>query len=194
MNRNIPTRRHSVCIVVIPIQRRHKVIPYTPFIKKSHLFISTKNVIYENSMPHITFSTIVSPNHHCKTYQTIVMIFLFLYFQISLLPQNFSLHFNPTMSEDTGEYICLVNDRHSPEEIIDLLVQGEYQTYIYIQNIFSTCNHIILTITARCWQASTNLRVTQQYAKYYLSISIVMKLGRDDPFVSLFPLCLHLFY
>lgn len=45
--------------------------------------------------------------------------------QISLVPQNFSLHFNQTRSEDTGEYNCIVNDRHSPEEIIDLLVQGK---------------------------------------------------------------------
>lgn len=29
------------------------------------------------------------------------------------------------MSTDTAEYYCLVNDRHSPEAIIDLLVQGK---------------------------------------------------------------------
>lgn len=43
-----------------------------------------------------------------------------------MLPQNFSLHFQPLTAEDTGEYSCLVNDRHSPEQIIDLLVQGKY--------------------------------------------------------------------
>lgn len=57
--------------------------------------------------------------------------FFFVALQITLLPQNFSLHFNRTRSEDTGEYNCIVNDRHSPEEIIDLLVQGKY-IYIYI--------------------------------------------------------------
>lgn len=44
---------------------------------------------------------------------------------MTLLPDNFSLHFHPTLSTDTAEYYCLVNDRHSPEAIIDLLVQGK---------------------------------------------------------------------
>lgn len=44
--------------------------------------------------------------------------------QIMLMPRNYSLHFQPLVYEDTGEYICLVNDRHSPEQLIDLVVQG----------------------------------------------------------------------
>lgn len=32
------------------------------------------------------------------------------------------------MSTDTGEYSCIINDRHSPESIIDLLIQGKYAT------------------------------------------------------------------
>lgn len=71
------------------------------------------------------------------------MIYIFILFclfsvllQITLLPENFSLHFHPTVSGDTAEYICLVNDRHSPEKIIDLLVQGEYDNEMYIDNVF----------------------------------------------------------
>ncbi|CAD7089966.1 unnamed protein product [Hermetia illucens] len=44
-------------------------------------------------------------------------------FQLQLLPENFSLQFSPAIASDTAEYICLVNDRHIPEAIIDLLVQ-----------------------------------------------------------------------
>ncbi|XP_055315021.1 tyrosine-protein phosphatase 99A isoform X1 [Sitodiplosis mosellana] len=43
--------------------------------------------------------------------------------RMTLSPQDFSLQFHPALSTDTAEYICLVNDRHSPEAIIDLLVQ-----------------------------------------------------------------------
>ncbi|XP_037919169.1 tyrosine-protein phosphatase 99A isoform X3 [Hermetia illucens] len=43
--------------------------------------------------------------------------------RLQLLPENFSLQFSPAIASDTAEYICLVNDRHIPEAIIDLLVQ-----------------------------------------------------------------------
>ncbi|XP_055614290.1 neuronal cell adhesion molecule-like [Uranotaenia lowii] len=43
--------------------------------------------------------------------------------RMTLLPDNFSLHISQTTSADTAEYSCLVNDRHSPEAIVDLLVQ-----------------------------------------------------------------------
>ncbi|XP_055616400.1 protein sidekick-2-like [Toxorhynchites rutilus septentrionalis] len=43
--------------------------------------------------------------------------------RITLLPDNFSLHIKPTVASDTAEYSCLVNDRHSPEAIVDLIVQ-----------------------------------------------------------------------
>ncbi|KAG5670578.1 hypothetical protein PVAND_000830 [Polypedilum vanderplanki] len=43
--------------------------------------------------------------------------------RISLLVDNYSLYFNKTLSTDTGEYSCIINDRHSPESIIDLLIQ-----------------------------------------------------------------------
>lgn len=45
--------------------------------------------------------------------------------QISLLADNYSLYFNKTKSSDTGVYSCIINDRHSPESIIDLLIQGK---------------------------------------------------------------------
>lgn len=53
---------------------------------------------------------------------------------MTLSPENFSLLFHPALASDTAEYICLVNDRHSPEAIIDLLVQGK----LYLANIFRT--------------------------------------------------------
>lgn len=51
---------------------------------------------------------------------------------MTLSPQDFSLQFHPALSTDTAEYICLVNDRHSPEAIIDLLVQGKQFIISYI--------------------------------------------------------------
>jgi hypothetical protein len=50
--------------------------------------------------------------------------------QIRLLVDNYSLYFNKTMSTDTGEYSCIINDRHSPESIIDLLIQGKWRRYV----------------------------------------------------------------
>ncbi|KAH8338567.1 hypothetical protein KR059_009949 [Drosophila kikkawai] len=43
--------------------------------------------------------------------------------RIQLLSDNFGLQFTPSLASDTSEYICLVNDRHIPEAIVDLLVQ-----------------------------------------------------------------------
>lgn len=43
------------------------------------------------------------------------------FFQRSLNPKNFSLHFNPVKLIDSGEYICTINDK--PSEPVDLLVQ-----------------------------------------------------------------------
>ncbi|XP_038105916.1 tyrosine-protein phosphatase 99A isoform X1 [Culex quinquefasciatus] len=43
--------------------------------------------------------------------------------RITLLPDNFSLHFNPAFASDSAEYSCLVNDRHSPEALVELIVQ-----------------------------------------------------------------------
>ncbi|XP_054729821.1 protein sidekick-2-like [Anastrepha obliqua] len=43
--------------------------------------------------------------------------------RIQLLSDNFGLQFNPAKATDTAEYFCLVNDRHIPEAIVDLLVQ-----------------------------------------------------------------------
>jgi hypothetical protein len=48
-----------------------------------------------------------------------------LSFQANLLADNYSLYFNKTQSSDTAEYSCIINDRHSPESIIDLLIHGE---------------------------------------------------------------------
>lgn len=42
------------------------------------------------------------------------------------MTDNYSLYFNKTVSTDTGEYSCIINDRHSPESIIDLLIQGKH--------------------------------------------------------------------
>lgn len=54
----------------------------------------------------------------------LLLLFLLFTQQISLLADNYSLYFNKTVSTDTGEYSCIINDRHSPESIIDLLIQG----------------------------------------------------------------------
>jgi hypothetical protein len=48
--------------------------------------------------------------------------------QISVHSDSYSLYFNKTKYSDTGEYSCIVNDRHSPESIIDLLIQGKFLT------------------------------------------------------------------
>ena len=31
--------------------------------------------------------------------------------------------FNPVLATDTAEYVCLINEQHSPESIIELIVQ-----------------------------------------------------------------------
>lgn len=44
--------------------------------------------------------------------------------RISLHPDSYALQIHPVLAEDTGEYICLVNNRPTPEEIVKLVVQG----------------------------------------------------------------------
>uniref|UniRef100_A0AAG5CUJ2 Ig-like domain-containing protein n=1 Tax=Anopheles atroparvus TaxID=41427 RepID=A0AAG5CUJ2_ANOAO len=41
--------------------------------------------------------------------------------RLTLIADNFSLQLSPSISSDTAEYSCLLNDRHSPEAIVDLL-------------------------------------------------------------------------
>lgn len=54
---------------------------------------------------------------HCAAFYTLP--------QIVLLEDNFGLYFDPLSAKDSSEYTCLVNDRYSPEAIIDLVVQGK---------------------------------------------------------------------
>lgn len=54
------------------------------------------------------------------------------YLQVNLLPDNYSLHFTKVQSSDSGEYSCIINDRHSPESIVDLLIQGALYSLLYM--------------------------------------------------------------
>lgn len=70
--------------------------------------------------------------------------------QISLLADNYSLFFNKALSSDTGEYSCIINDRHSPESIIDLLIQGKYATdmkdfirFCWMPNYLFVLSHLL---------------------------------------------------
>lgn len=46
----------------------------------------------------------------------------YYFFQRSLNPKNFSLHFNPVNLTDSGEYVCIVNDKPATGSI-NLVVQ-----------------------------------------------------------------------
>lgn len=63
----------------------------------------------------------------------VIILFSHIHLQIQLLPENFSLLISPTVASDTAEYYCLVNDRHSAEAIVDLLVQGKFISCFGIQ-------------------------------------------------------------
>ncbi len=39
----------------------------------------------------------------------------------------FTLSLSPAVAEDTGEYLCLVNNRKRPNSVIRLLVQGKFE-------------------------------------------------------------------
>ncbi|CAB3361379.1 Hypothetical predicted protein [Cloeon dipterum] len=43
--------------------------------------------------------------------------------RISLNQETFSLNLQPVLSQDSGEYVCLVNNRPTPEAIVKLVVQ-----------------------------------------------------------------------
>lgn len=75
----------------------------------------------------------------CLIFNRMNILFYFM-LQLTLSSQDFSLQFHPALSTDTAEYYCLVNDRHSPEAIIDLLVQGKI-----LKNIWSIENHSMWT-------------------------------------------------
>lgn len=79
--------------------------------------------------------------------------------QMTLLPDNFSLHFHPTLSTDTAEYICLVNDRHSPEAIIDLLVHGKRIFVIFLVEMLSEICLLLLEHSSEPGIALNAIRV-----------------------------------
>lgn len=82
-------------------------------------------VKFVNGMPMVQSQRVSNDNGGCSTTPLANLFSLFFCHQISLLVDNYSLHFNKTLSTDTGEYSCIINDRHSPESIIDLLIQGK---------------------------------------------------------------------
>ncbi|KOC64961.1 hypothetical protein WH47_04550 [Habropoda laboriosa] len=45
--------------------------------------------------------------------------------RVSLSLKNYSLQFHPVTAQDTGEYVCLVNSRSTPEAVVKLIVHGE---------------------------------------------------------------------
>lgn len=110
---------HSICIVVV-YTPRHKVIPqYTPFIKKSHLFISTKSVLYDNSMPQPSaHHRITKPQHH-KTYQPLSWFFFFSIFRY---------HFYRKILA----YILIPQCQKIPESIYVLSMTGTVQRKLLI--------------------------------------------------------------
>lgn len=46
--------------------------------------------------------------------------------RISLLKPFFELFFHPASAEDSGDYVCLVNNRPRPYAVIRLVVEGKY--------------------------------------------------------------------
>ena len=49
--------------------------------------------------------------------------------RVILDPDSYALHFRPVVAGDSGEYLCLVNNRPLPEAIIKLTVQGSNDSY-----------------------------------------------------------------
>ncbi|KAG8225877.1 hypothetical protein J437_LFUL006037 [Ladona fulva] len=45
--------------------------------------------------------------------------------RMTLVPENFAIHFQPVSAEDSGDYYCLVNNRPKPEAVLRLVVQGK---------------------------------------------------------------------
>lgn len=89
---------------------------------------------------------------------------------MTLSPQDFSLQFHPALSTDTAEYICLVNDRHSPEAIIDLLVQGKLRNFKWKCPQFLKQIHKI----SRCESASiVRFNYNQCFAYDCMSLSVI---------------------
>lgn len=65
----------------------------------------------------------VDPKKYCPNYLFTHPYRPFYYFfQRSLNPKNFSLHFNPVKLIDSGEYACIVNDKQA-SGFINLAVQ-----------------------------------------------------------------------
>lgn len=85
--------------------------------------------------------------------------------QMTLSPQDFSLQFHPALSTDTAEYICLVNDRHSPEAIIDLLVQGKRPYSIYF--IWKWQSNVQIKYLTRTMGASLWVLYTHFFFGYF---------------------------
>lgn len=48
--------------------------------------------------------------------------------------ETYSLHFNPLKASDTGKYTCIINEKSSPDSVVDVLVQGKFDFWIQISN------------------------------------------------------------
>ena len=48
--------------------------------------------------------------------------------------KNYGLKFGPVSAEDSGTYLCLINNRREPDALLELAVEGE-------KTIFENSNH-----------------------------------------------------
>ena len=50
--------------------------------------------------------------------------------------KNYGLKFGPVSAEDSGTYLCLINNRREPDALLELTVEGEYILKNEIKNIY----------------------------------------------------------
>ena len=58
--------------------------------------------------------------------------------RIRLEPEMFALEFDPITASDKGQYICLINNRPTPDAVIKLMVLGKF---LLLVPIYSICLH-----------------------------------------------------
>lgn len=55
--------------------------------------------------------------------------------RMSLVPESYALNFHPTKGVDSGEYICLANNRLRADGLVRLIVQGKNIHLIQVKNV-----------------------------------------------------------
>ena len=61
--------------------------------------------------------------------------------------KNYGLKFGPVSAEDSGTYLCLINNRREPDALLELTVEGKIQDWKSFQSQMFRSSHFSFLVT-----------------------------------------------